>query len=400
MPVFFANAVTDSGRKVKIREEATTEADLIERMEKAGFQVTRILSVAEERLQASPRWTVKKRHLVDFSDRLQIMYSAGIPIVEALEEVKRGTTNPRMRAIVQRIKRDVEEGARLSEAIAQFPRVFPPQYRAAVTAGEQSGALDRVLGRLVKQLEWEMWIRGTVTQAFIYPAILFTAVCGMLVMLFAFLLPRITKVFAQTGVELPWPTRFVMSCSDFLRNQGLALLSALVALALGTWIARRTAGGKRAIDRFLMMLPAIGATLRKVASARFVSSLRTLHHAGCPILTSLHLSRPAAGNATVEADVEFVTNLVEDGVPLTDAMCRSRQLEPLVPRMVAVGERSGSLTEALDHVVALYDREVQAATKRLLGVLEPTIIVFSGLVVGFIVIATLMPMFKLLGALR
>lgn len=400
MPIYTVRAVSDSGKTVKVTKEAQSEDDLFQRLEKNGLHVTRVISEKTENLKASPAWKVKKQQLIDFSDRLQIMYSSGIPMVEAMDEVMRGTRDPRVRAIVNQIKTDIEEGTSFSEAITQFPNAFPPQYKAAVKAGEASGALDLVMGRMVKQLEWEAQIKSTTTQAFIYPAILACAVGGMIVMLFTFLLPRLTKVFVETGVELPGPTLFVIATSDFLRSNGLFLLAGIILAAIAFTLIRKTESGKVSIDRVFINLPLVGSVMRKIASARFVAALRTLHQAGTPMLSALHLSIPACGNATVEKDIERITELVEDGVSLTEAMARSEQLEPLVPRMIAVGEKSGSLTEALDHVVTLYDREVKNSTKKLLTFLEPAILVVSGGVIAFIVLATLLPMFKMLGSIK
>lgn len=400
MPTYTVRAVTESGKTVRVTEEARSEDELTHRLERAGLQVTRVLSTRDSLVHANPNWKVKRRSLIDFSDRLQIMYAAGIPMVEAMEEVMRGTRDPRMHAIIHQVKGDIEGGSTFSEAVARFPRAFPPQYLAAVRAGEESGALDVVMGRMVAQLEWEQQIRSTTVQAFIYPSILFVAVCGMLVMLFTFLLPRITAVFVSAGAELPGPTRFVMAVSAFLRENGLLLLAGLVLAVVSLIVTRRTARGKEALDGLFLRLPLIGHVQRKIASARFVAALRTLHHAGTPMLTALRLSRPASGNAAIEADVDRIIEFVEDGVTLTESVARSEQLEPLVPRMIAVGEKSGSLTEALEHVVALYDREVRASTKRLLSALEPAILVFTGVVVGFVVLATLLPMFKMLGAVK
>lgn len=398
MPLYKARAVDENGRTLVLAEEAGSEEELARRLSERGLQLARVLRKKGEAGRGDARLT--RPQLAEFTDRLQILYAAGVPLVDCVREIETGSRDPRVLAVASGVRRALERGANLSETLDAYPKAFPAPYRAAVRAGEESGALDSVLRRLVAQIEWEQWIRRTIKQAFVYPTILFCAVVGLVVFLFTFLLPRLMEIFIQANVELPGPTKAVVAISEFLRTRGLWLLAGTVIglLALALW--RRTPRGRRTLDRAFARAPAFGPLARKVASARFVNALRTLHEAGTPILSALEMARDAAGNAWVEDDLDRAIDKVRDGLPLTAALGDATSLEPLVPRMISVGEKSGSLDEALEHVQKLYDREVEAGTKRLLSLLEPAILLFSGGVVALVVFATLLPIFRLFGAMK
>ncbi len=400
MPTYKVRAVSQGGKTVTVRHEAASEEEVSTQLAGRGLTLARVLSVAQAGRAARKNWTVARRPLINFTEKLQILYAAGVPLVESLHEIERGVRDPRMLAIATRVRREVEEGKNLSEALELFPRAFPEAYRAAVHAGEQSGALEVVLQRLNAQIEWEQGIRSSVRQALIYPAFLLAAVGGLVVFLFTFLLPRLMKVFIESKIDLPGPTKVVVAISTFVQSRGLPLLALLVVLVVALVAARRFERGRRAIDLVLLNLPLIGPLLRKVASARFIATLKTLHDAGTPILSALLLSRDAAANACLAADIDHVIARLEDGVPLAQAMAESRHVETLVPKMIAIGEKSGALGEALEHVVQLYDREVQAGTKRLISCAEPAILLLSGCIVGFVVFATVLPLFRLFGAIK
>ncbi|MBI4880157.1 MAG: type II secretion system F family protein [Planctomycetes bacterium] len=400
MPIYRVRAVSSGGKSVTVRHDAFSEEEVSTHLAGRGLTLTRVLSVAQAARSANKNWTVPRRPLINFTEKLQILYAAGVPLVESLHEIEHGVRDPRMLAIATRVRQEVEEGKNLSEALDLFPRAFPEAYRAAVRAGEQSGALEVVLQRLNAQIEWEQGIRTSVRQALIYPAFLLAAVAGLVVFLFTFLLPRLMKVFIESRVDLPGPTKVVVAISSFVQSRGLLLLALLGVLVAAFIAARRFDRGRQALDRGIMNLPLIGPLLRKLASARFIATLKTLHEAGTPILSALLLSRNAAGNACLAQDIDRVIARLEDGVPLAQAMSESRHLETLVPKMIAIGEKSGALTEALAHVVELYDREVQAGTKRLISCAEPAILLLSGCVVGFVVFATMLPLFRLFGAIK
>lgn len=400
MPTFKAKAVRQDGRLITVAHEAADEADLAREFERQGLTLARIVKVSDAARSTRSSWSVPRQSLIDFTDRLQLLYAAGVPLAESLLEIEHGMLDARMRAITARIRSEVEGGTNLSDAISRFPNVFSRSYVSSIRAGESAGALDTVLERLLAQLEWDQQVKSQVRAAFAYPCVLAVAVTGLVVFMITFVLPKLITVFEGARVELPRPTQILLGIAAVVRNHGGLIVLGVIACVAAFVLVRRTPGGGRAIDSMLMRLPLVGPLRRKLASARFVSQFRTLHRAGAPVMTALELARDSCGDAAIARDIDVVMTHVTDGMPLSDALRTSREIEPLVPRMVRVGERSGSLDEALAHVAALYDREVKSSTKRLVAILEPAVLIVAGATVGFVVFATLLPLFRLFGAIE
>jgi type IV pilus assembly protein PilC len=397
MALYTVRALTPTGRVRTRKEEAHSEDDLERRLSQDGFTLARIVRVDERAARVVGGSRVDKDALADFADRLHILYASGIPLVECLLEFESSSPSPRLRTIAGELRRGVERGEALSETMARFPGAFPPTFVAAIRAAERSGALDDVLRRLASQLEWERAALGVVKQALIYPAILSCAVLGLLTLLFTFLLPKIATFFQSSRAELPMPTQVVLAISDVLNGHGLQILGALIATAVILWLYRRTEGGRANLDRAALHLPFVGPILRKLACARFVATLRTLHHAGAPMLEALRSSKDASGNAAIARDLAAAVDRIGSGASLTDSIREVPDFDPIVVRMIRVGESSGSLSDSLEHATTMLDRDVQRRTKTLLAFIEPLLLIVSGVVVGFVVFATLLPIFRMLG---
>lgn len=400
MPIYKARAMRDDGRLITVAQDASNETELAREFERQGLTLARIVKISDAARVTRSSWSVPRYALIDFTDRLQLLYAAGVPLAETLLEIEHGMLDPRMRAITGRLRHEVENGTSLSDAIARFPNVFPKSYVSSVKAGESAGALDAVLERLLAQMEWDQQVKSQIRAAFTYPCVLAVAVTGLITFMITFVLPKLMAVFDGARVELPRPTQILLAIASLVQNHGGTMLLALVALVATFVFVRRTPAGGKVIDSALMRLPLVGVLRRKLASARFVSQFRTLHRAGAPVMTALELARDSCGDAAISQDLDVVMTHVADGMPLSDALGKSREIEPLVPRMVRVGERSGSLDEALAHVASLYDREVKASTKRLVAILEPGVLIVAGFTVGFVVFATLLPLFRLFGAIK
>ncbi|MFO0985110.1 MAG: type II secretion system F family protein [Planctomycetota bacterium] len=341
-----------------------------------------------------------RRDLITFTRNVAVLYRSGVPITEGLDDMARDPKSPELARLARELIVHLEAGASLSEALARYPRVFARMYLAGVRAGEMTGALDSVLTRLAEHLEWRASIRGMLLQAFLYPAILVVLLLGLVTLLLTFLIPNIVQVFTRARVSLPAPTRLVMALSAFLVRYGWILLAAgLLALALLA-AALRTRRGRIVIHAALLRLPLLGDIVVKAASAQFAATLRTLHHAGAPMSEALRIAADSVGNAAMAATMHAATARVEQGQSLSEALRESRHVQPLVARMVSVGEKSGQLEEALGHVVQFFDAEVPQSVKRFVSLLEPTMTIVSGLVVGFVVSCSVLPIFRLIKALK
>lgn len=398
MVMYTVRAISSTGRVRTRKQDAHSEDDLERRLAREGLTLTRIVRT-DDRVSRSLRGArIDRRALADFTERLQILYSAGIPLVECLLEFETSSPSLTLRTIACEMRNGVESGMALSETMSRFPDAFPRTFVAAIRAAEKSGALDEVLGRLAVQLEWERAALGTVKQALIYPAILSCAVMGLLSFLFVYLLPKIATFFHDSRQELPLPTRAVLWLSDFLATHGGAILCGLAGVAVLLYVVRRISIGRAFLDRCALRIPIFGGILRKLACARFVATLKTLHQAGAPMMEALEASKSASGNAGIERDLHAAVDGIAQGSSLTDAISKVRDFDSVVVRMIKVGEASGSLSESLEHATNLLDREVQRSTKTMLALLEPLLLIFSGVVVGFVVFATLLPIFRMLGS--
>lgn len=386
-------AVDATGTLVSTHGRARDLVDLDRELEARGQTLVR----AHE-LRAG--WRSRRRkldhgQLLALTTQLATVSSAGVPLVEGLESIGKRLSSREARELVAEMVHGLRAGDSLSQVIERHPAAFPDLYRHTVVAGEASGALDRVLVRLARYLEWSRTMRATTTQALVYPAFLACAIAGLVVVLLTYVLPKILVLFPGSTASLPFETRVVVAASDFLLGNALALSIALVAFAGASFAFVRSTRGRELVHGALLAIPKLGPLLRQIATSRWASTAGILQSAGCDVFKVLDTANAACGNAAMQAAFTRSSERVRGGSTITAAFEREAVLDPLLVQMVAVGERSGELDTCLDRLVAFYDDEVPRAVKRLLGVLEPLLLVVAGAVVAFILLAALLPIFNL-----
>jgi type II secretory pathway component PulF len=362
-------------------------------LEGQGLVVTSARVVSSERRARSLR--IPRDDLIALTTQLATVSGAGVRIVEGLTGIGERLASPKGRRLVEELVTALRSGASLSEAMDRHPASFPEVYRASVRAGEASGAIDTVLARLARYLEWVRGMRATTVQALIYPAILFVALFGLVLVLLYFVLPRIIGLFPGGRDQLPAQTRLVLSVSDFLTGNWMPLSAGAIALSVLAAVALRRPGGRAAVARALMRLPKVGAIARKLATSKFASTASILHQAGCDVFTVLGVAGETCGNAAMAAAFERASAGVRRGLTITQALDREGTVDPLLVQMVGVGEQTGDLDGCLSRLVEYYDEEVPRAVKRFLSFLEPAMLVAAGAVVAFILMAAILPIFDL-----
>lgn len=320
---------------------------------------------------------------------------AGLPVVDGIEDFAREHPSPRIRSTLETIVTNVRNGAALSEAFEAQGRVFSRDFLSMLRAGEASGTLDSAMTAVAEQLRFRQDVRAQVKQALVQPAILMVAVGGLIVLLITFLLPRILALLTENGAELPAPTRMLMALSDGLRSHGLWLVAALVALIVLARRAARTERGRLLLGRGVLHLPGVGAIVAVSSQARFVSTMVTLLESGVDAVTSLRLASETTGSAVLERQLLDAADRVAEGHTLTEAMEPIPGMHPLVRSMIRLGERSGSLTETLATAVTYFAGELPRRIKQGVALIEPAIIAVSGLLVAFILLSVLLPIFSL-----
>jgi type IV pilus assembly protein PilC len=339
---------------------------------------------------------IKDRDIIVFTRQFASMYNAGIPIVQSLDIMSKQTENKTLRVIVGQVKGDVESGITLADAMKKYPKAFDDLYVNLVAAGETGGVLDSVLQRLAIYIEKAMKLKKKVKGAMIYPSVVMFIAVLVVAIIMIFVIPVFAKVFGDMGVALPLPTQLVIGLSNFLSGIGGLILFFII---VGAFIAfrqyRKTSAGHMATDRLFLKIPVIGNLIRKVAVARFARTLGTLITSGVPILDGLDICAKSAGNKVVEKVVFEVRKDVAAGKTVSEPLAKSDVFPPMVVQMISIGESTGSLDQMLSKVADFYDDEVDDSVQNLTVLLEPVLMVFLGTVIGFIVIALYLPIFKL-----
>lgn len=330
-----------------------------------------------------------------FTRRLATLVAANVPIHEALTALHEQEQHAELRSILNRIKARLAEGAPLARALAEEPQVFRPSYVAMVAAGEASGALDHVLERLADFLERQEELRRTVTGALAYPLLMALVGSGVMIFLLAFVIPKITGVFADNRTALPLLTVALLTVSSLLRKGWWLLMLGGAALLYCYGRLSRKESFLAARDRWLLKLPVVGRLVQTLALARFARILSLMLGSGVPLLRALEISSEAVVNRSFRTLLAEARSAVVEGSSLSAVLTKSPLFPPLLTHLIAVGERSGTLETSLETAGQSFEREFTAATGRLMALLEPLLVLAMGLAVGLVVIAVLLPIFEL-----
>lgn len=341
------------------------------------------------------RKKVKEKDLAVFTRQLATMIDAGLPLVQCLDTLASQQPNKGFKSILTEIREDVEGGSTFTVALKRHSTVFTPLYANMVEAGEAGGMLDTILNRLAVYIEKAMTLRRKVKGALIYPSTIVVVAIAVVVFLLIFVIPVFAGFFEGAGVELPLPTRIVMTLSRLVQTYILACLGLLIAGIIGIRFAYRTEKGRRAIDALFLWIPVFGTLFRKVAVARFTRTLGTLIASGVPILDGLDITAKTAGNKVVEEAIMKTRSSITEGKTIADPLKASGVFPPMVVQMISVGEQSGSLDSMLEKIADFYDAEVDQAVANLTALIEPILMVFLGVVVGGMIVAMYLPIFKL-----
>jgi len=327
--------------------------------------------------------------------QLATLLVAGLPLVEAIGVLVDQADKKVIKSLMADVREQIRGGKSLSAVLEQYPKEFSQIYVHMVRAGEASGALDQILFRLAEFLEKQLSLKHKVTNAVLYPALMLVVRIALLFFLMTFVVPKITAVFANLKQALPWPTVVLMSISRFCADYWMILLG---ALAVAGWTLRRaikTDTGRTAADRLLLKVPLIGEVARMVSISRLASTLATMLGSGVQLLDALDVSKRVMNNRVLEQTVEDARKNIKEGETIADPLKRSGEFPALATHMIAVGERSGEIEEMLRRIGQIYDAEVDRVIARFTSLLEPIMILVMGVLVFFIVVAILLPIFEM-----
>ena len=340
---------------------------------------------------------VKSKSLQIFSRQFATMIEAGLNVVGALVILENQTTDVVLQEVIASLRRDVEGGLLLSEAMAQHPKVFSRLYVSMVEAGEAAGILDIVLDRVAYQIEKQEAIRRRVKGAMVYPTMVLIFATLVLIGMLMFLVPIFVHIFASLGGQLPTLTQYVVGASNFLKAYWFIVIPSLIAAPFIFRKWKSTESGRKIWDRFKLKVPMkIGDTVLKVTMARFSRTLSTLVAAGVDIIKALEITGQTSGNWVVEDALAGVRVKVGEGVPIAQPLVENPVFPPMVSQMVKIGEETGELEKMLTKIADFYEDEVDAAVSSLTSIIEPIMMIGVGIMVGIVIIAMYMPMFKML----
>ena len=410
MPVFEYTGLTEAGKNVRGIRDAESSKVLRQILRKDGVYLTEARAaeagavVGEQKtglsrevdLGAMLGFTgVSAQDLAIATRQLATLIGAGIPLVDALTALVDQIEQPRLKRIMGVVKQKVNEGSSLADALREHPKVFSDLYVNMIRAGESSGALDVVLIRLADFTESQAQLRNKILGAMLYPAIMVVVGIAIVSILFVVVIPKVTKIFEDMNVTLPWTTRILIGVSSFARDYWYVVLVALPALVFGVRRYVRTARGRAAWDRAKLRAPIFGELTRMLALSRFAKTLATLLASGVPLLTAMDIVKNIVSNTLLAGVIDKARDAIREGESIAAPLKRSGQFPPLVYHMIAIGERSGQLEEMLQNVAKSYEAQVEMRIGALTSLLEPVMIVAMGGGVAFIVFSILMPIMQL-----
>jgi len=402
MAVFTYVGKTRAGATQKGEIEATDRTAATAVLRQRQILVTSIRTKPKDLQFKIPGFggKVKETEVVVFTRQFATMIDAGLPLVQCLDILSRQAANKEFAQVIAQVKTDVESGDSFAEALRKHPKVYSDFYVNMVEAGEAGSILDTILGRLAAYMEKAAALKGEVKGAMVYPAAIISIAIIVVVFLLLYVIPVFAEMFDSFGGTLPAPTRFVMALSDLVKHYILYTIPVIVATI---WLFKRfyrTTSGRLTVDKLVLKLPVFGPLIQKVAVAKFTRTLGTLVSSGVPIIDSLEITARTAGNKVVEGSVLSIISSIKEGQTISEPLGRQAIFPPMVVQMIEMGESAGALDTMLNKIADFYDEEVDTAVKALTKLMEPMLMVFLGTVVGGMVVAMYLPIFKIAGAVE
>jgi type IV pilus assembly protein PilC len=395
---------TRSGAVKKGELSAKTRDEAVDQLRKQSVVVTSL----EEKKSGGGKFNLSfgsgltDKDLVVFTRQFGTMINAGLPLVQCLEILSTQSENKVLRETIGEVKTQVEAGSTFSDALRRFPKIFDDLYVNLVHAGEVGGLLDTILTRLAQYIEKAMKLKGQIKSAMVYPITIMGVAVAVITILMLFVIPIFAKMFLELSggrVALPGPTQLVIDISNFFIAYWYVILAAIVGAIVGIKKYYGTVQGRLVIDKLLLKLPVVGDLIRKASVAKFTRTLGTLLSSGVPLLDGMSICAKTSGNKVVEGTLLDARLSISGGKTIADPLAASGVFPKMVTHMIAVGESTGALDAMLGKIADFYEDEVDQAVSSLTALLEPAMMVFLGVVIGFIVIAMYLPIFKMAAAI-
>ncbi len=398
MAVFTWEGMKRTGEIVKGNIEAQNESAVVALLRQ---QDIRPINIKEKRAAFDLgklnlfKEKVKGKDLAVFTRQFATMIDAGLPLVQCLEILGSQQQNKTFQKTIKDIKASIEGGSTFAAALKKHPDIFDALYTNLVAAGEVGGMLDTILARLATYIEKSEKLKGRVKGAMIYPIVVLSVAAGAVAVLLLFVIPIFAKMFADVGAALPAPTQFVLDLSNFLKHYIIYMIIGIAAIYFAIRSYYKTANGKLVIDGLLLKLPVFGELIRKNAVARFTRTLSTMISSGVPVMEGLEIVARTSGNQIIENAIMKARESIAAGKTIAEPLAQTKVFPSMVVQMISVGEATGNMDAMLSKIADFYDEEVDAAVAAMTSLIEPLLIVFLGGVIGGLVVAMYLPIFKI-----
>jgi len=392
MTQFKYEAKDSFGKSVTGYLEAVDKKIVAELLHKKGLT---IILISEEKERIAKKKGVKLDDLVIFSRQFSTMVDSGISVVQALSILAEQSENKVLSATTYLIRRDIESGSNLCDALSKHPKIFSELYINMVKAGEASGKLDEILDRLAAYLEKSNSLQRKIRSSLVYPVVVISLAMIITLVLLIKVVPVFKNIFETLGGTLPLPTQILIMVSDILRKNFLIAFIAVVFIVFLLKKYISTPRGRYGFDKMLIKLPIFGKLVRNIAVAKFTRTLATLVKNGVPILQALAIVGKTSGNKIIEENVINACSSIKEGEPISGPLSKGGVFPPMVVRMISIGEQTGQLEKMLNKIADFYEEQVDAAVSGLVSMIEPLVIAFLGIVIGGIVVALFLPIFKI-----
>lgn len=398
MPLFNYRAVTSAGKVATGLLDAANPVDLELRLKRMGLD---LIAGKPASNTSAIGAGVPRRELITFFFNLEQLSRSGVPLLECLGDLRDTVTDPRFRQVLASLIESIEGGKRLSQAMAEHPLTFDRVFIALLKAGEESGRLPEVFRHLTETLKWQDEMAAQTKQVLIYPAFVLVVVGALVFFLMIYLVPQLVAFIQAMGQQLPLQTRILMFTSQVFVNYWYLILFLPIAAVVGVLMAARVSPGVRYwLDGIKLRVWPVGPILRKIILARFANAFAMMYSSGITILDCIAILRDIVGNAEVAEAMDRVRHEIEEGKNLSQSFADTGMFPPLVLRMLRVGESTGGLDTALLNVAYFYERDVKESIKRVQSMIEPTLTLVMGAILGWIMFSVLMPIYDLITKLK
>lgn len=401
MPIYIYHAKSITGRNIKGTLEANDKSTVLSTLKEKGYYPVHIVEqgLLQKEISVSLIQTVKIKDIAIFCRQFATIINAGVSVLSCLDILRLQTENKKLKEVIEKVYASVQKGSTLSSAMREH-KVFPSILLNMIEAGEMSGTLDAALERMALHFEKENRISQKVKSAMTYPIIVAFVATIVILVLITFVVPTFVGMFEGMGIELPATTKALLTFSNFIKTRWYAILGGGIGFILLLKYFLATAGGRNIIDNVKLKLPIFGSVHKKVISSRFTRTLSTLLASGLPLLTALEIVAKVVDNYVVAKGLEKAKQEISRGVSLAQPIAQIKAFPPMVTHMVQIGEDTGALESILEKTADFYDTEVETAIEQMTTLLEPLIMIIMGVIVAFIVLSIVQPMFSMYGGIR